>query len=76
MKFLAVFGPYEASCMATSKWDALHHLMDALQHGASIEYVVTAYFKSSHRRSKKCYRLVSKPMQRCMTVTLEIKLKN
>lgn len=66
----AIFGPYQASCMAKSERHALNHLVEALRQVGSIEYLVTEGIKRSHRHFEKCHKLTSRKMYRADAYSL------
>lgn len=48
----AVFGSFQAPCVATSKWRALRHRVEAWQQTESIEHSDAGWFESSYKRFK------------------------
>lgn len=67
-----VFGPYQKTCMRTSKWNALNHLVEALRHLGSMDYLDVALYESSYKRFKEKYPKSSKRRE---TATTEVLMK-
>lgn len=61
-----VSGSHQASNMGSSKWHALNHMVDALQHLVSVEYPDLGVYKSAHKFFKEKYIALSQRRQTIM----------
>lgn len=67
-----VFGPYQTSRMRMSKLETLNHLVHALSHRGSIDYLDVGLFERFHKSFKGRYRKLSTKWE---TVTAELLMK-